>query len=185
MSEDKHNVHEETKKETMQAEVVSDNTQSVEGFIKKIDVFLEDLLVKQAPSLPKGFKEWIVKYLPILNMIGIGLSVLFLLLGGVGGLIAGILSVVTLEFRFILPILISLVFGVVDLYFRIKAQPGLEGQKHAAWMNLFYASLVSFVGSIISSVLSLSIISGVLGSIIGSFIGFYLLYQVKSYYKNK
>jgi hypothetical protein len=191
MSEEKKPQHEE-KKETLQAEVVSESTQSVKNFVDQIDKFLEDLLVKQAPALPKGFKEWIVRYLPIINII----TIIFTAIGALGilsaalglGAISGVLGIRYLYFygpALIIGSLFYAGFSIAEIYFKVLAQPGLDGQKHAAWTNLFYSVLISIIGTLLYNTIISSIIAGLFSAAIGALISLYFLYQIKSYYKNK
>ena len=59
----------------------------------------------------------------------------------------------------------------------IVAVPGLFKRTKGAWTLLFYASIISLIGSIIS-------LSGIVSGLIGAIIGWYILFQVKELYRN-
>jgi len=130
---------------------------------------------KKAPAMPENIKEFIVKYSPYLSIImlvlalpailfAFGLSTLVAPFAYVGGLHTG--------FSFSITGLISLIALVLEAI----AIPGLFKRTKKSWQYMFYASLIT----LLSSLLSLD-----LGSlIIGGAISFYILFQIKSFYKN-
>jgi len=138
---------------------------------------LELYFNKKAPSLPSNVKEIIVKYSPYLILISIIciLPVFFGLLGlstmllpasfyGYGGVGYGA------KFT------ISTLFSLISLVISVVALPGMFKRSEKSWRLIFYGSLVSFVSNLISFNLG--------SLIIGSAISWYVLFQVKSYYKN-
>lgn len=138
---------------------------------KKLDLYFG----KKAPAMPENIKEFIVKYSPYLTIVvlifalsailfAFGLTTLAMPFAYVGGLHQG--------FSFSFTALISLAALVLE----VMAIPGLFKRTKKAWQYMFYASLIT----LISSLLSLN-----LGSlIIGGAISFYILFQIRSYYKN-
>jgi len=152
----------------------------IKSALAQFEAFLDEYMVKKAPfAIPAGGKEFIVKIAPYLVIIGailllpaifaaIGLSAFvapFAMMGAYGyGHVWG--------FR----VIISLIVSVIALILEIIAVPGLFKLTRNGWNMVFYASIVSFVGSI----LSLNIIGGIIGAIIG----WYILFQVKDMYKN-
>ncbi len=147
------------------------------GLVGQLEAMLDEYMVKKAPfALPMNVKEIIVKISPYVILIfalmaipvvlaALGLTALFspfAMMGGYGrfgvtGLIAGVVSAAAL---------------VVEL----MAVPGLFKRTHAGWRLVYYATLISLVGSI----LSFNLFSGIIGAIIG----WYFLFQVKDMYKN-
>lgn len=152
----------------------------VVGGMNKLEAFLDEYMVTKAPfALPGGLKEFIVKVAPYLIIIfallalplifaAFGLSAVlgpFAAMGGYGygyGWGAGVI--------------VSLATSVIVLVMELMAVPGLFKRTRKSWRLIFYASLVSLVGSI----LALNILSGIIGAVIG----WYILFQVKSLYKN-
>jgi len=144
-------------------------------YLTTIEQKLDLYFGKKAPAMPENIKEFIVKYSPYLSIImlvlalpailfAFGLSTLAMPFAYVGGLHTG--------FTFSFTALISLAALVLE----VIAIPGLFKRTKQSWQYMFYASLLT----LLSSLLSLS-----LGSlIIGGAISFYILFQIKSFYKN-
>lgn len=136
---------------------------------------LAEVFTKKLPALPEGIKEGIVKYGPyitvvmmiltvpaILAIIGIGMAATpFAFLGG---------------FRGGLGYIVSMLFGLVMLVLEIMAISGLFKRQKKAWKLLFYISLIQATLNILRFDLG--------GLIIGTGISWYVLFQIKSYYKN-
>jgi hypothetical protein len=137
---------------------------------------LEEYLVKKVPNLPVNIKELIVKYAPILNIIGLVLSVpAILALLGLGAMFSaypyGAYGMGAFGFKSIL----GVAFLVVSLVLRFLAIPGLKAQTHKGWQFIYYATLVNAVYSLVSFDWG--------SLIIGTLISLYFVFQVKSYYK--
>lgn len=150
------------------------------GIIDSLEAILDEYLVKKAPfTLPVDAKEFIVKVAPYLVIIFAVIAIpgIFLALG---------ISAIALPFAavgyafghgFGFIAIISLIISIAALVLELVAVPGLFKRTKSAWQLVFYASIVSFIGSIIS-------IHGIVGAIIGVIIGWYILFQVKDLYKN-
>jgi len=144
-------------------------------YLSQIEEKLNLYFGKKAPVMPENIKEFIVKYSPYLTiavliftlpaiLLAFGLTTFAMPFAYVSGFHQG--------FSFSLIALISL----AALVFEVMAIPGLFKRTKKSWQYLFYASLLS----LLSSFLNLN-----LGSIIvGGTISFYILFQIKSYYKN-
>ncbi|HOW60641.1 MAG TPA: hypothetical protein P5548_01020 [Candidatus Moranbacteria bacterium] len=153
---------------------------SVKGDISQFEAFLEEYLVKKAPfAIPAGGKEFIVKVAPYLIII-------FAIIAIPGILLALGLSTVLAPFAMVgyaighgfgFLALISLVISIVVVVMELIAVPGLFKRTKGGWKLVFYASIVSLIGSIIS-------VAGIISGIIGAIIGWYILFQVKELYKN-
>lgn len=145
------------------------------NFLVQIEEKLDLYFGKKAPAMPENVKEFIVKYSPYLIVAVLVFSLPALLLA------FGLTSVampfaymdgVRSGFSFSITALISL----AALVFQVIAIPGLFKRTKQSWKYMFYASLIS----LLSSVLSLDI-----GAIvIGGAISFWILFQIKSLYKN-
>lgn len=154
----------------------SDTKQEVLGLIAQLEAFLDEYMVKKAPfQIPMGGKEFLAKVAPYLVIIGVviavpalltafGLSAMFAPMAMMGGYKLGMLAWV------------GIVFSIGAMLLEAFAIPGLFKRTHKAWRLVFYATLVSLVGSLISL--------NLVGGIIGAIIGWYILFQVKELYKN-
>jgi len=134
--------------------------------------FLDFYLVKQAPfQIPDGGREWIVKFgpwitvvmliltLPIL-LFALGLGVIWIPFGGVG--YASGFGMLTL-------------FVLAELGLMIAALPGLFARKMAGWQLLFYSQLVNIAYNVLSG--------HVVSALLGGLIGLYILFQVRTLYR--
>ena len=155
----------------------SGTAEEVRGMVGQLEALLDEYLVKKAPfSLPNNVKEFIVKVAPYLIIVmavlaapiiftALSLSVLlapFAFLSGVSGGGFGFFGVVH--------VVTSLASIVVELF----AVKGLLSRTKRGWTLVFYASIISLLGS----VLALNIVNGILGAVIG----WYFLFQVKDKY---
>lgn len=154
----------------------------IKGLVAQLEAFLDEHMVKKAPfALPAGAKEFIVKVAPYLVIISaiLALPLIFAAIG----LSTAFAPVAMMEaaygygYGWGLGAMISLAVSVIVLVMEVMAVPGLFKRTKGGWRMVFYASIVSLVGSILS-------ISGIIGGIIGAIIGWYILFQVKELYKN-
>ncbi|MFA9262608.1 MAG: hypothetical protein ACEQSB_04615 [Undibacterium sp.] len=147
----------------------------VMGVVAQVEAFLDEYMVTKAPfQIPMNGKEILVKIAPYLVIIG---AVLFALslpaLLGLGALTAG-LGMMGGSWGY--TVLVSLIAGAVSVVLELKALSGLFKRTQASWRLVYYATLVSFVGSVLSF--------NFIGAVIGGVIGWYILFQVKELYKN-
>lgn len=156
---------------------MNSQSQNVNGIIKQFEAFLDEYMVKKAPfHIPQGGKEFIVKIAPylvlifsilaipiILSLLGLTMfATPFMMLGGYGhyGVTGAIIGILTL----------------VVLVMQLTSVSGLFAQKRASWTTLYHVSLIELLINLISW--------NIIGGLIGSVIGWYILFQVKSQYKN-
>ncbi len=141
----------------------------------KLEDTLEMYLVDKAPfQLPKGVKEFIVKYGPWIALVFLVLSLPMILLAfGLGALVAPfvVMGGVQAAAGFGL----GMVFSIAMLVLEAIAIPGLFKRKLSAWKLMFYASLLGGVQALITFNLG--------GLVIGTGLSLYVLFQIKSYYK--
>jgi hypothetical protein len=149
----------------------------IKGIIGQLEAILDEYMVKKAPfALPMGVKEFIVKVSPYLIIIFaiLGLPIILAAIGFSAFLApVAVLGGSTWGFSSI----ISLAVAVIVVVMELMAVSGLFKRSKKGWQMLFYASIVSLIGSIIS-------ITGIVSGIIGAIIGWYILFQVKDMYKN-
>jgi hypothetical protein len=170
--------HEDNKSSGQKPQAKSD----AKGVLSQLEGILDEYMVIKAPfALPQEVKEFIVKVSPYLVIIfavmalplilaALGLTAIFspfAMMGGYG----------YYGFEWGFGTTIRLAIAVITVIIEIIAVPGLFKRTKGAWTLLFYASIVSLIGSILS-------ISGIIGGIIGAIIGWYILFQVKELYQN-
>lgn len=165
--------------ETKQEQEGQKKQTDIHGALSQLEAMLDEYMIKKAPfALPMGVKEFIATVSPYLVIVfaimalplifaALGLSAVFTPIAMMGGYGLG----------WGFGAIISLIVAVITLIMEVIAVPGLFKRTRASWKLLFYASIVSLVGSILS-------ISGIIGGIIGAIIGWYILFQVKELYKN-
>jgi hypothetical protein len=171
---------EEKNKESSQEKTGNATGDGLKGEVTKLESILEGYMVKKAPfQIPAEGKEFIAKISPYLIIIGavmfipallalLGIGAVlspFAMMGGGYGMMGGYGAWS-----------ISLVFGVVAFALEIMALSGLFKRTKASWRLVYYATLVSLLGSIVSF--------NIIGGIIGAIISWYILFQVKELYKN-
>lgn len=154
----------------------SDMKSDVKGLINQLEVLLDEYMVKKAPfQIPVKGKELLAKIVPYIIIIAavvaipailaaLGLSAVFAPIAALGGHVWGF------------GVMISLVFSIAALVVELRAVPGLFKRTKSAWRLVFYATIISLIGSLISF--------NIVGGLIGAVIGWYLLFQIKDMYKN-
>jgi len=170
----------ENVKEEGQKQSESNSKSDLKGLLAQLEAMLDKYMVKEAPfTLPKEAKEFVVSVSPYLVIIfavmalplifgAIGLTAVltpFAMLGGYGH-----------AFGWGLGATIGLIVSVVTVIIEVIAVPGLFKRTKGAWKLLFYASVISLIGSLLSI--------NIIGGIISAVIGWYILFQVKELYKN-
>lgn len=136
---------------------------------------LEPYFTSKSPyQLPKNIREFLVKYIPWINVVILVILAPGILLAlGIGTAalpfsgISGIDSATGLS--------ITLLALIIQVVLMIAALPGLFNRKINGWNLSFYAVIFNFAYSL----LNFQIVSGLIGALIGA----YILFQIKSYYK--
>lgn len=140
----------------------------------KLEKQLELYLVDKAPSIPKEWKQLIVKIAPWLSVIMVVFAVPAIL--AAFGLTAMFGSLIYLTGPvYGAGLTISWFFTLVIMALEALAIPGLFKRTKAGWNLLFYANLLGAVQNLV--------IFNLGGLIIGTLLGLYILFQVKEYYK--
>ncbi|MDD5376875.1 MAG: hypothetical protein PHH16_02035 [Candidatus Gracilibacteria bacterium] len=147
-----------------------------------LEKYADEYCITKAPfQLPDGLKEFLVKFGPYMMIVGLvlmlwGYITLYQAYSSISQYGAMFGAMYGVRTSFWTPtIIISLLASLVAFGFQIKALPGLLARKKEGWEYMLYASLVSFIPSLVS----LQIISLILGFIIGM----YILFQLKYMYK--
>lgn len=147
--------------------------------MSQLEAILDKYLREKAPSLPKNWKDFLVKIVPYLAIIGVilGVPTVLVLLG---------LNTVGLPFLMVggamtgrpflgVSYLVANLFFIATLVLQALAISPLFKRQEKGWRYLYYAALVGGVASLIRFDL--------VGLIIGTGLPLYLLFQVKEYYK--
>lgn len=144
------------------------------SYLNQLEETLHLYLVKKAPALPPGLKEFIVKYGPWITLVLIILTLpLVLAVFGLGTVLApfsfmGGLRVGT-------GYIVTLVLSALQLVLEAVAIPGLFKRQKKSWNLLYYAVLIGVVENVVRF--------DVGGLIIGSLLSLYILFQIREYYK--
>lgn len=154
----------------------SDVKVEAKSLVNQLEALLDEYMVKKAPfTLPLGGKEFVAGIAPYLIIIAAVLAVPALLLAlGFSTVFAPAAMMGGYNWGFMA--LVSVAFSLAAFVVELMAVPGLFKRTKRGWRLVFYAGLISLVGSI----LSLHVISAIIGAIIG----WYFLFQVKELYKN-
>ena len=145
-----------------------------------LEGFFDTYLHLKAPfQLPAKAREFIVKYGPWISLVLLiiaAVTIIPLLVLALG------LTVVTLPFQAAAGTVhttgmgyVQILIGLVTMVMQGIAIPALLKRKLSGWRMIYYASLLSALGSL----LSLNIVS----LIIGLAISMYILFQIREYYK--
>ncbi|TLU88334.1 MAG: hypothetical protein FDX30_02580 [Chlorobium sp.] len=159
-----------------------ENTSDAKGLLSQLEALLDDYMVNKAPfTLPKEVKEFIANVSPYLVIIFavLALPVIFAALGITAFLspFAALGGYGLYGFSWGYHAIVGLAVALITMVLEIIAVPGMFKRTRKAWTLLFYASVISLIGSVIS-------LSGIISGIIGAIIGWYILFQVKELYTN-
>jgi hypothetical protein len=174
----------EQKEEKQDQSAPKNNAKDIKGLVDQFAAFLEEYMVKKAPfALPKDAKELIVKVSPYVIIICaiLTLPIIFAALG-LSAILApfAIMGISGYGHVWGFSSIISLITSIVAFILEIMAVSGLFNRTKKSWRLVFYASIISFIGSILSMTGINSIFSGIIGAIVG----WYILFQVRDLYNN-
>jgi hypothetical protein len=142
--------------------------------MEQLDKVLSEYLVKKAPAMPVGLKEFIVNFGPWISLLlGLMLLPVVLAVFGLGAALSPI--AVAAGVRLGAGYYLSMLIALVQMGLMFAAIPGLMKKQMGGWKLAFYGVLVSGVYSLINF--------NLISLIIGLGLGLYVLYQIKSYYK--
>lgn len=140
-------------------------------YTDKLDKVLSEYLVKKAPALPKGAKDFLVTAAPYLALLGAVLGVPALL--AVFGLGAIATPFVWLAGSRTGIFWLFWIVGAAQVVMSAMAVKPLFARRGRGWRLMYYSQLLS----LLSSLQYWSV-----GSLIMTVLSFYLLYQVKASY---
>jgi hypothetical protein len=142
-----------------------------QGWLQKIEDFLDLYLIEKAPTLPYGLKKFLVTIWPWFLLVSLIFTIpLFLMAIGLRFLVPSFLiSEAEFHFSFLM------VFGFITFALEVFALPSLFKREKFGWKLVFYTRLINAVAVLIT----LNIFS----LIIGTTISLYFLFQLKEFYK--
>lgn len=140
--------------------------------MESLNNLFDTYLVKKAPALPIGVKNFLVTVAPWLIIISIviALPAIFLLLG-ISTALPGLFysqNIGAINSKLVL------IIEAIALVLNTLALPGLFKKSISGWNWVYYAVLIQTLASLISF--------NIIGGLIGLIISMYILFQVKSYY---
>ncbi len=146
------------------------------GTFNQLEKMLDEYLGKKAPAMPENIKETLVSFAPYLAIIGIVISLpaIFAIVG-IGAMLGPLGALTGAAYVYGPAYYIGIVGLIISAILEGLAIPGLFKRTATAWRFMYYASLVSFVASILQG--------NLVSAIIGALIGLYILFQVKNKYK--
>lgn len=138
---------------------------------------------KNAPNLPKGFKDWLAKYIWIFALVGgifMTLSALALLSAlGIFSFYASYYGAAGYAFFGWL----SLIAVIAVTVMTFMAVTPLKEQKERGWKLMFILEFFYMVYGVLQWLYHPAYFGNLLGTFLGAAIGFYFLFQIKEYFK--
>lgn len=163
----------------------------VSGPLAQLEAWLYDMLVYKAPfQLPDSAKEWIVKYGPWVALVGGILAALFVIPATLTalsftGYTSAMLGVYGASVAATAPVLyLALAVFALQLILLFVAVPMLLKRQRKGWLLVFYADIISLAYTLVNSFTYGFSFGTLLSGLIGAVIGFYVIFQIRSYYKN-
>jgi len=165
------------------------------GPLKTLEDKLVPAFTKNAPvQLPENVKKFIVKYLPIVNLVLGVLSLLATLslwswantttriIDNVNTVSAIYGGKETIPNRLSMLVWLSLIVAAATAVLYIAAYPGTKAKKKSGWNLLFYAVLLNLVYGVVNAFTDYGSVRGLIGTLVGTIIGLFFLFQIRSYY---
>ena len=165
------------------------------GPLQSLENKLVPAFTKNAPvQLPENVKKFIVKYLPIVNLVLGILSLLATLslwswantttriIDNVNTISAIYGGKEVVPNRLSLLVWLSLIVLAVEAVLYIAAYPGTKAKKKSGWNLLFYAALLNLAYGIVNAFTDYGTVMSLVGTLIGTVIGLFFLFQIRSYY---
>lgn len=146
--------------------------------LNQLETMLDEYLGKKAPVMPENIKETLVSFAPYFAIIGIVISLpaLFALLG-IGAMMGPFSAFLGASYMMSYGITyyVGIIGIIISSVMEALAIQGLFKRSMSAWKLMYYASLITFVATILQGNLS--------SALVGGLIGLYILFQVKGMYK--
>ena len=166
--------------------------------VNQLEKKLDEVFVKNAPfQLPKNVKEWIVKYLPYINLF-FGIVTLWAAWAlyesakildqwaDVANSLAKTYGVSGYDKTGLTAFVwVSILVLLVEAVLWISAFPGTRDKKKSGWNLLFYALMVNVVYGVVVVFTDYGGPSRLFGVLISTVIGLYFLFQIREMYLGK
>lgn len=167
---------------------------AVSGPLAQFEAWLYDVLVVKAPfQIPMAAKDWIVRYGPWITLVAGILLVVMVLPGlmvalAVAGYVAANAGLYGTVFAggVVGPMyFLAIAILVLQLIVMFISVPMLMKRQRRGWLLLFYSAVVSLVYTVFNAFsYGFFDLGGLLLGLIGATIGMYVIFQIRSYYKN-
>jgi hypothetical protein len=133
---------------------------------------------KQTPTLPVGFRDFLVSIAPWVALIFGILGVLFGILGLGGSSVATGLG----AGHYGLAAFVSSLGMIVSFALLLAAYPGLKDRKLVGWRRFFWSEIAWTIFALLADLVAMSLF-GIVWTIICSAIALYFVFQMKPAYK--
>jgi hypothetical protein len=140
--------------------------------LASLEANLDNYLVKRAPQIPEGGREFIVNFGPWIAVV--------IVLIAIPAILAVVSSIreVGIPMSYWVVKAILLVQAVILAF----AIPKLIRRERRGWELLFYYQLLAVVTSLISWLPHFDLLN-LFWSFVGDLIGFYIIFQIRSHYR--
>lgn len=156
---------------------------------------LEDQLAplfKDLPAIPKGLKDFLVQYWPVIALV-VGVLQLLAAIALFGAVTAtsavitaaGYVAGTAYTGFSLLAAYAGIALLVVDAVIFFLAFSPLTKRLKKGWDLLFLSTIINLVYGVSQVFVGYNGFGGLLGSLVGTAIGLYFLYQIRSYYGTK
>ena len=166
-------------------------------WLKSAETSLEDIFLKQAPSLPANAKKVIVEWLPWINLV-VALLTLWsvwnlwdwahrinkgieIINQSSSNLLTGAPQVSKLSFG----IWIGLLIMTVEAAIYLMAFSALRARQKRGWDLLFLGLFINLLYGLVIMFTSYGGFGNFIGSLLGSTVGFYFMFQIRDLYLKK
>lgn len=166
--------------------------------LKGLETKLDEVLVKNAPfQLPKKAKDWIVQYLPYINLV-LGVISLWAALGlyrwatvanqfvDYANSVYRSVGIPTQSVeRLTTVVWLGIVVLAIEGLLYVLAFVPTRDRKKSGWDLLFLALLVNVVYGVVMVFSDYGGVSSLFGTLLSTLVGLYFLFQIRSAYTHK
>lgn len=175
-----------------------DSVEKAQAKLNGLEKQLDETFVKNSSyQLPKGLKDWIVKYSPwialIVGVIGLWGAWTLWQLSRVTNSWVDYANSLSKTFGTPVPVehhlgvlwYLALIVLIVQSVMQIMAFSGLRDRLKVGWNWLFYSALLNIVTAVLYIFVDGRGLVSFIWSLVGTVIGLYFLFQIRSYYTSK
>lgn len=165
--------------------------------LESVENSLEDIFVKQAPSLPANAKKVIVEWLPWINLVIAILSLWAVWIlwswAHTANKLIELTNQLSQTYGIDAPITNRLSIGIwlglgimtIQAVIYLLAFPALRARQKKGWDLLFLGLFINLVYGLVIMFTSYGGFGNLIGSLLGTAIGLYFLFQIKELYLSK